>query len=266
MTTATEEPLLADKAGGVLVLTLNRPKVLNALTLAMLEDLNKRLKEAERDPEVRCVVLKAAGRAFTAGADLGDLKARQEKSAFSLGDELRRHFNPLILQLRRMEKPVVASVQGLAAGAGASLALACDLKLCAEEASFILAFVKVGLVPDSGLSWTLPRHLGLAKALEHAWTAKPLAAADALAAGLVNSVVPAYRLEAAVLEVAGKLVSAPPRAVALTKRQMNRALEQGFEAQLEYEAQLQEILGRTRDHAEGVQAFLEKRPARFTGE
>lgn len=261
----SEEPLLSEEAAGVLVLTLNRPKVLNALNLTLIKGLQSALKSAEKNSAIRCVVLKAAGRAFCAGADLGDLKKRQDEKPFSLGDELRDNFNPLIAQIRRMEKPVVGAVNGLAAGAGASLVLAADIKICAEEASFICAFVKVGLVPDSALTYLLPRHLGTARALEHAWTAKPILAQDALNCGLVNQIVPSYRLEAATLEMARQLADAPPRAVALTKRAMNRSLENTFEGQMEYEAQLQEILGKTKDHQEGVAAFLEKRPPQWRG-
>lgn len=257
---------MISEAAGVMVLTLNRPKVLNALTLEMMKGLSTALKKAEKSKDVRCVVLTANGRAFCAGADLGDLKKRQSEAEFSLGDELRRHFNPLVAQIRKMEKPVVGSINGLAAGAGASLILAADVKVCSDAASFICAFVKVGLVPDSAMTYLLPRHMGVSKALEHAWTAKPITAADALACGLVNEVVPPYRLEAATMELAARLTQAPPRAVALTKRAMNRSLENSFEGQMEYEAELQEILGKTKDHQEGVTAFLEKRAPKFIGE
>lgn len=265
-TAPSEEPLIVTRAAGVVVLTLNRPKVLNVLTLAMMKSLREELKAAEKDRAVRCVVLSASGRAFCAGADLADLQYRQSQSQFSLGDELRRHFNPLIAQIRAMEKPVVGSVNGVAAGAGASLILAADIKIAAESASFICAFSKVGLVPDSGMSFLLPRHLGLSKALEYAWTARPITAEEALRSGLVNQVVPSYRLEEAVLETARALTEVPPRALALTKRLMNRSFENSFEEQMEYEAQLQEILGKTKDHSEGVAAFLGKRAPKFTGE
>lgn len=266
MSVETEAEILTAHAAGVMTLTLNRPKVLNALTGGMMRGLLESLKSAEKSSEIRCVVLTAAGRAFCAGADLGDLKKRQAQGDFSLGGELRSLFNPLVSQIRRMEKPVIGVANGLAAGAGASLVLSCDIKLAAEEASFICAFVKVGLVPDSGMTAMLARHLGLFRALEHSWTAKPITAAQALACGLVNEVMPAYRLEGAALALAGQLASGPPKALALTKRALNRAWERHWDDQLEYEAQLQDILGRTRDHSEGVAAFLEKRPPRFTGE
>src|SRR5579883_1072387 len=255
---ATAAPeLLVEKTGQILTLTLNRPEVLNSLTMGMMAGLTKALKDAEKDKAIRCVILTAAGRAFCAGADLGDLRKRQAAKAFSLGDELRDHFNPLIAQIRRMEKPVVGAVNGLAAGAGASLILSCDVKVCANEAKFINAFSKVGLVPDSGMTYFLPRFMGLSLALEHAWLAKPITAQQALHFGWVNRVVNAQDVLTQAKELAGELCGQPPLALALTKRAMNRALENGFEGQMEYEAQLQEILGRTKDHAEGVAAFLE---------
>ncbi len=266
MTTGTtEEHLLSVQAVGVLTLTLNRPKALNALTPPLLKDLLKALKEAEGSKDVRCVILTGAGRAFCAGIDLADLKTREIAPDFSFGDEIRRWFNPVVLQIRKMEKPVIGALNGLAAGAGASLLLACDITLASEDANIISAFINIGLAPDSGMSWTLPRLMGRARALEHAWTAQPITAAAAAACGLINRAVPPYRLESEVLGLAGKLVKMPPRAVALTKRALNRSRVNSFEEQLEYEAQLQDILGRTADHKEGVSAFLDKRPPEFTG-
>lgn len=263
--TMTQE-LLSEQKDGVLTFTLNRPEVLNSLTMGMMKTLADGLKKAERDKTVRAIILTAAGRAFCAGADLGDLQKRQAEKAFSLGDELRSHFNPLIVQIRKMEKPVIGAVNGLAAGAGASLVLSCDLKICADEAKFINAFVRVGLVPDSGMTYYMPRFLGYSLALEHAWLAKPVLAQDALRFGWVNRVVPPGELQAAASALAAELAKQPPLALALTKRAINRSLESSLEEQLEYEARLQEILGKTKDHAEGVKAFLEKRPPQFKGE
>lgn len=262
-----DAPLLVEREGGRLHLTLNRPQVFNALTHAMLGGLLGELRKAERDRDIRVVVLTGAGQAFCSGMDLAELKKSYESGrAPSYRDELSRHFNPLIRQIRRMEKPVLAAVNGVAAGAGASLALACDLKLCAASAKFISAFISVGLAPDSGFTFALARGLGLSLGLEHAWTGKPIPARQAEEFGLVNRVVPADELKAAVRDLVDKLLAAPPRAVALTKRALNRALGAEFEATLEYEAHLQEILGRSKDHIEGMNAFLEKRPPKFTGE
>lgn len=259
--------LLNELKDGILTLTLNRPEVLNALTLDMMKGIRDSLKAAATDKAVKAVILTASGRAFCAGADLGDLKKRQSVSSFSLGDELRDHFNPLVSQIRRLEKPVIGAINGLAAGAGASIILASDLKVCAEKATFLNAFVRVGLVPDSGMTYSLPRVLGVSKALEHMWLAKPVTAEQALACGWVNKVVPAEFVLVEAQMMAADLAKMPPLALALTKRAVNRSLEAAsLDEQMEYEAQLQEILGKTKDHAEGVNAFLEKRPPQFKGE
>ena len=267
MIQATAPELLIEIKESVLILTLNRPEVLNALTLGMMKGIKDALKNAATDKAITAVILTASGRAFCAGADLGDLKKRQSVTAFSLGDELRDHFNPLVVQIRKLEKPVIGAINGLAAGAGASIILATDLKVCAEKATFLNAFVRVGLVPDSGMTYSLPRFVGYSKALEHMWLAKPITAEQALACGWVNKVVPAERVLIEAQMMAAEFVKMPPLALALTKRAVNRSLEApSLDDQMEYEAQLQEILGRTKDHAEGVAAFLEKRPAQFKGE
>ncbi|MDE2511774.1 MAG: enoyl-CoA hydratase/isomerase family protein [Elusimicrobia bacterium] len=266
-TSSVAAEFLSANRDGVLTLTLNRPDALNALTSAMLRGLTDAVTKAGRDKSVRVLVIAAAGRAFSAGADLGDVKKRMADGKFDHGDELRRAFNPLILAIRRIEKPVVAVVQGTAAGAGASLALSCDLKICAVEAKFLNAFSKVGLIPDSGMSWILPRAMGLSRALEHAWLAKPISAEQALSFGLVNRVVPAAELPAAVGETLCSLFAVPPLALALTKRAMNRSMDgASLEDQMEHEAQLQSFLGKSHDHTEGVASFLEKRAPKFTGE
>ena len=267
MTTATMTELLVDTKDGVMTLTLNRPEVLNALTMGMMKAIADALKKAATDKSIKVIILTAAGRAFCAGADLGDLKKRQSVRNFSLGDELRDHFNPMIAQLRKLEKPVIGAINGLAAGAGASLILSSDLKVCADKATFVNAFVKVGLVPDSGMTYFMPRFVGYSKALEHAWLAKPVTAEQALACGWVNKVVPAESVLVEAQAMAADLAKMPPLALALTKRAINRSLEApSLEDQMEYEAQLQEVLGKTKDHSEGVSAFLEKRPPQFKGE
>ncbi|MCL6554298.1 MAG: enoyl-CoA hydratase/isomerase family protein [Firmicutes bacterium] len=258
----TLSTVLTALEGGVLTLTLNRPEVLNALNEQLTADLHDGLRFAERTPEVRCVVLTGAGRGFCSGQDL---RERTGGEAVSYGDSLRRRYNPVILRMRTMEKPVIAAVNGVAAGAGCNLALAADLRIASERASFIEVFSRVGLVPDSGGTFTLPRLVGLGKALELAFTADPVDAHEALRLGLVNRVVPHDELMAHTLALATRLAQGPTRAFGLTKRAFNYALTASLEATLEYEAHLQEIAGRTADHREGVAAFLEKRQPRFEG-
>ena len=248
---------------GILTITLDRPDALNAFDRAMKEELLGALKAAERDAAVRVLIITGAGRAFNAGQDL---KERQEPGASDLASELRQRYNPLILQMRRLEKPIIAAVNGVAAGAGCSLVLACDLVIAAEDARFIEAFARIGLVPDTGSTWFLPRLMGSARAAEMMFLAEPLQAADAERLGLVNRVVPADRLMDEARELAGRLAAAAPLALALTKRAIDRGLRSDLASQLDYEAQLQSIAGSSRDHAEGLAAFVEKRPPRFSGE
>jgi 2-(1,2-epoxy-1,2-dihydrophenyl)acetyl-CoA isomerase len=259
------DTILHALADGVVTITLNRPDKLNAFTDEMLAALGEALKAAERDPATRCVVLTGAGRGFSAGQDLSSVRDRDAGGGMSFREHLEKTYNPIIQRLRTMEKPVIGAINGVAAGAGASVALACDLRVCAESASFVQAFIGVGLVPDSGSTWFMTHLVGYPRAFELAITGQKLGAAEALAAGLVNRVVPAEELLPAVNELAGRLAQAPTRAIGLTKRAMNRALTTRLEEALAYEAMLQEIAGRTADHREGVSAFLEKRAPKFSG-
>lgn len=255
--------LRVETVDAVTTLTLDRADSLNSLTLGLKNELLQALKSAGRDRAIRAVVITGAGRAFCAGQDL---RERMEPDAAPLAVELRQRYNPIIIAMRRLEKPIVAAVNGVAAGAGASLAFACDIRLAAPEASFILAFGRVGLVPDSGATWFLPRLVGTAKALEIALTTEPLSAADAERFGLVARIVPADGLLAEAQDLAERLAAGAPRAIALTKRALNRAWDATLEEQLEYEADLQGLAGASADHAEGVAAFVEKRRPAFTGE
>ncbi|HEY9898300.1 MAG TPA: enoyl-CoA hydratase-related protein [Pantanalinema sp.] len=243
-------------------ISLERPDVLNAMTDRMKRELLDAFKRADKDPAVRAVVLTGSGRGFCSGQDLADAS----KSETGLGDNLRELYNPLILQMRQMNKPIVGAVNGVAAGAGMSLALACDLRLAADNASFIEVFVRIGLVPDAGSTWLLPRLVGLAKAFELAALGDKVDAQEALRLGLVNRVVPADRLEAEALALASRLAEAPTRAIGLMKRAFERAYDHSLGDQLDYEAHLQEIAGRTQDFKEGVSAFIAKRPPAFTGQ
>lgn len=257
------ESVLRSIANGVLTITLNRPDALNAFTVEMKEALLAALKDAARNREVRVVVLTGAGRAFSAGQDL---KERQGPDAGDLGTELRTRYNPIILAMRRLEKPILGAINGVAAGAGCSIAIACDLLVASDKASFMEAFGKVGLVPDTGSSWFLPRLVGPARAAEMMFTADSIDAATAERIGLVNRVVPADKLMDEANALAARLAGAAPIALALAKRALSRALDSNLEDALEFEAQLQSIAGRSADHKEGIAAFVEKRPPRFRGE
>jgi 2-(1,2-epoxy-1,2-dihydrophenyl)acetyl-CoA isomerase len=248
--------------GGVLTITLNRPEVLNAVNEQMTTDLAEALRFAERDSEVRAVVITGAGRSFCSGQDL---REPVDAGGASYGAALRRRYNPIVTKMRTIEKPVLAAVNGIAAGAGCNLALAADLRVASDRASFIEVFSRIGLIPDSGGTFTLPRLVGLARALEMAWLAEPVNANDAFRFGIVNRVVAHDELMDAAGAWARRLAEGPTRAYGLTKRAFNHALTASLDAALEYEAYLQDVAGRTADHREGVAAFHEKRPARFAG-
>lgn len=256
------EMILTALEGGVLTITLNRPEVLNAVNEQLSTELGEALRFAERTAEVRAVILTGAGRGFCSGQDLRD-RAVEEPVAY--GDSVRQRYNPIVLKLRTIEKPIIAAVNGVAAGAGCNLALAADLRIASDRASFIEVFSRIGLIPDSGGTFFLPRLIGLGKATELAFTADPVDATEALHLGLVNRVVPHEELMSATLELARRFAEGPTRGFGLTKRGFNMGLALSLEATLEYEAHLQTIAGRTADHHEGVAAFVEKRRPRFEG-
>jgi 2-(1,2-epoxy-1,2-dihydrophenyl)acetyl-CoA isomerase len=257
------ENLRYDVADQVATITLNRPDALNSLTVPLKRELLAAIQGAGRDRGVRVVVLTGAGRAFCAGQDL---RERLDPDAAPLAVEVRERYNPLIRAMTSLEKPIIGAINGVAAGAGASLAFGCDIRVAADSASFVLGFGRVGLVPDSGATWFLPRLVGASKALELSLTNEPLSATAAEQFGLVARVVRPDELADAAHDLAVRLATAAPRALALTKRALRRALDASLDETLEYEADLQGIAGRTRDHAEGIAAFLEKRQAAFEGE
>lgn len=255
------ETILYEKQSGLATITLNRPQSLNAFVPQMNQEVLDALKDGERDRDVRCLMITGAGRAFCAGQDL---KGRTPEQKGSLGASLREKYNPMIRQIRQMEKIVVAAINGVAAGAGCNLALACDLRVASEEAKFIQSFVRVGLAPDSGGSFILPRLVGLSKALELLLLGDALDAKEAQRIGLVARVFPAPEFAGSAKAIGAQLAKAP-RGIGLIKRGVNHANLANLETDLEYEAYLQEIAGRSSDYDEGVRAFLEKRAPVFTG-
>jgi len=259
-----ESPLLVERAEGYHVLTLNRPERLNAFTEELHRLLRAALQAAGDDESCRALLLTGAGRAFCTGQDLS---ARRFEPGVTpdLGRSLQQLYNPLIRAIRALPKPVVCAVNGVAAGAGANLALACDIVLAARSARFIQAFSKVGLIPDCGGTWTLPRLVGPARARALMLLAEPLPAAQAAQWGMIWQVHDDADLLPAARALCAKLAALPPIGLALTKQALEASGGNDLDAQLDLERDLQAAAGRTDDYREGVAAFLEKRPPRFTG-
>jgi 2-(1,2-epoxy-1,2-dihydrophenyl)acetyl-CoA isomerase len=263
----TYSTLLYEQQDSVAILTFNRPDKSNAFDETMIAETLDALKTIERDAHVRAVVVTGAGKNFCAGQDLFPLlDYYQSGRAVPFADHVRASYNQIVAKIRTIEKPFIAAINGAAAGAGLGIACACDLRHASEHAKFRMAFVGIALAPDSGTSFLLPRLIGWGRALEMAITNETLDANKALQYGLVNRVFSADELMPKTMEFARQLALAPTRAIGLTKRAFNRALTCDLETALEYEAILQGIAGRTSDHREGVQAFIEKRAPRFTGQ
>lgn len=264
----TYENILYTVDAGVATLTINRADTYNAFSLATLEELKTAFKAVERDASVRAVILTGVGKAFSSGADLVELGANLENVPIT--EVLRGGLNTICTQIRSLEKPVIAAINGVAAGAGASLPLACDLRIASDKASFVFAaFVNIGLVPDAGGTYFLAQHIGAARALELLWLADSqnrVSAQTALEYGFVNRVVPHDSLMDEVNALAQKLAQMPTKALGWTKRAVYRASEKGMAEALEYEARMQSATFKTQDFKEGVAAFLEKRQPVFKGE
>ena len=249
-------------SNGTATITLNRPEVYNALNDELTFELQDAFKEVTKDDATRVVVLTGAGKAFCAGQDL---KASAAAGKRSFMDSLHKRYNPIIRAMRSLPKPVIGRLNGVAAGAGCSLALACDMIVASEEASLIEVFVNVGLVPDSGSSFFIPRLVGAAKAFELCTMGKKISAAEALSMGLINRMTPASELDAAIREYTDYFSTAPTRAIGLIKKMLAKSSHASLDEMLDYEAYCQEIAGTSEDYQEGVAAFLEKRKANFSG-
>jgi 2-(1,2-epoxy-1,2-dihydrophenyl)acetyl-CoA isomerase len=252
-------------AEGVATVTLNRPERLNAFTVEMHAELREALKRIQRDKSVRCLLITGAGRGFCAGQDLSARKREPGAPPPDLGESLERNYNPLIRSLRSLELPVVAAVNGVAAGSGANLALACDIVLAARSASFVESFARIGLIPDAGGTWSLPRLLGQARAMGLALLGEKLPAEQAEAWGLIWRCVDDDQLMQEATALAQRLAKQPTKGLALTKRAINAAWANSLPEQLDLERDLQRLAGRTDDYREGVTAFMEKREPTFKG-
>jgi len=260
------ETIQFDIRDGYAAITLSRSEVLNSFNALMHEELKAAIKSADKDPAVRCLLLTGAGRGFCAGQDLGDRNTAPEAAPPDLGHTLDTSYNPLMRQLTGLEMPVICAVNGVAAGAGANIALACDIVLAARSASFIQAFCKIGLIPDSGGTWTMPRLVGQARAMGLALLGDKVSAEQAEQWGMIWRCVDDEALMGEAEQLAARLATQPTKGLALIKRAIRASAGNSFSEQLDLERDLQSIAGRSHDYREGVAAFLEKRKPQFRGE
>ena len=261
----TYETVTYSLENGVATIGLNRPDKLNPFNRQMVKDTTNALKAANRDPEARCVLLTGNGRGFSSGQDLMEAAQGFASGKSKAGDSLRKSYHPLIDQIFNSSQPIVCAINGIAAGIGMSISLTTDIRIASDQAAFTLGFSKIGLVPDGGANWILPRMIGYSRAYQIALTSEKISAAQALEWGIVNQVVPHDQLMEVAQATATKIASGPTLAFALTKKAMLRGLSQTLEENLDYEAHLQNVAGASEDSREGVMAFIEKRPATYKG-
>src|SRR2546421_943320 len=260
MATEVEQHINLEVEGGIGWIRFNRPEKMNAIGALTRTQLAEAIKQAERDDAMRVVVLTGSGRAFCSGADVTEMApGAGMRTPEDVGNVLRNEYMPMLMRLRTMPKPVIAAMNGPAVGIGASFALACDIRIATPEAYVMEAFVNIGLAPDGGVSWLLPRLAGTGIAYEMFFTGKALAAEDAHRLGVINRLVPTDRFEDEVREFAGQLAKQPRQALAAAKRAVNHALESSFEDALEFESYLQEAQAASQEFTDGVQAFLARR-------
>jgi 2-(1,2-epoxy-1,2-dihydrophenyl)acetyl-CoA isomerase len=263
MTTEVEQHVNVEIEGGIAWIRFNRPEKMNAIGALTRQQLGDAVKQAERDDAVRVAVLTGSGRAFSSGADVTEMaQGTGMRTPEEVGNVLRNEYMPILVRLRNMPKPVIAAMNGPAVGIGASFALACDIRIATPEAYLLEAFVNIGLAPDGGVSWLLPRLAGTGVAFEMFFSGKPLPATDAHRLGVINRIVPAERLEEEVRDLANQLASQPRGAMAGAKRAVNHALGSSFEEAMEFESYLQEAQVAGPEFAEGVQSFLARRSSR----
>jgi 2-(1,2-epoxy-1,2-dihydrophenyl)acetyl-CoA isomerase len=258
---STMPTLLSATQSATLILTLNRPERANAFTLALIGELQKAFRQAAADSGVRAILLTGAGKVFGAGQDIEEIKSYG--ADISYREHLLKTYNPLVMQIRSIEKPVIAAINGPCAGASLGIALACDMRLASENANFVVGFTGIGLVPDSAVSLLLPALIGLGRASEFTFTNTPIEAQEAMQWGLVNHVYSYDDLMPKAMKLAAQLAAGPTGAYGLTKRAFNQAVLPNLEEVLNHEADLQEIAGRRDEHKEGVSAFLDKRQPQF---
>jgi 2-(1,2-epoxy-1,2-dihydrophenyl)acetyl-CoA isomerase len=250
---------------GVAVLTLNRPDRMNSFNTQMHGEVRDALKQVKKDDSVRCLLITGNGRGFCAGQDLSDRNVDPNAEMPNLGESIEKNYNPLIRTLQGLEMPVICAVNGVAAGAGANIAFACDIVLAARSASFIQAFCKIGLVPDSGGTWTLPRLVGHARAMALSMLGDKITAEQAQSWGMIWQVIDDEQLKDEALSLAKRLATQPTKGLALIKRAIQSSWDNSFDEQLDLERDLQTLAGRTEDYREGVKAFMEKRQPDFKG-